>query len=346
MKVLTVDDNPDNLALMSDIVAGLGYTVLKAMDGLQALAIVANETPDLILLDVNMPGMSGFEVIKELKKQETTASIPVILLTAMADVEYRVEGIDLGAEDYLTKPYSPRELIARVERRLQSKTQTDNLREMQRQIRETFERFVSPSIVHKMLQDPASVELGGKLQEITVLFADIENFTPISERTDPVKLLTVLNQYHELIVRIIQGHQGTVDKFIGDAVMAIYNTPVEVPDHALAAVRSAYYIREALAEFHTQLEPEFRLPINFGIHTGVAVVGNVGAPHIMNFTAVGDTVNVAARLQSLSHGGQILISETTYQAVAPRITAEAIGLSTIRGRTGQVSTYEITGLHS
>ena len=177
--------------MIADIIGSLGYDVAKAFDGPQALAMVDADPPDLILLDVNMPGMSGFEVVSLLKANERTAQIPVIMLTALSEVEHRVEGLGLGADDYLTKPYSARELIARIETRLRAKTETDNLRETQRIVRQTFERFVSPSVVKKLLQDPSSVKLGGKLQEVTVFFADMENFTTISERTDPERLLEI-----------------------------------------------------------------------------------------------------------------------------------------------------------
>jgi adenylate cyclase len=296
------------------------------------------------LLDINMPGMSGFDVISALKNGHTTAEIPVIILTALSDVEHRVVGLGLGADDYLTKPYRPRELIARIETRLRAKNQTDSLREAQKRILQVFERFVAPSVVKKLLQDPTSVQLGGKMQEVTVFFADIENFTAISERTLPEVLLIVLNRYHELIVETIQANSGTIDKFIGDGVMALYNTPLEIDQHPLHAVLAAYYIREALPIFHTQFEPDFRLKINFGIHTGMAVVGNVGAPQIMEYTAIGDTVNIAARLQELSENGQILISEATYKQVKEHVTVRAIGPVHFKGRTGEVMTYEVLDL--
>lgn len=344
MKVLAVDDNPDNVELIHDIVTSMGYDVLKAFDGPEALAIVEAEPPDLILLDVNMPGMSGFDVVSRLKSNDRTAAIPVILLTALAEVDYRVEGLDLGADDYLTKPYSPRELVARIETRLRAKTETDNLRETQQVIRRTFERFVSASVVEQLLHDPTTIKLGGKLQEVTVFFADIENFTATSEITDPETLLSVLNQYHELIVEIIQSNKGTIDKFIGDGVMALYNTPLELPDHPLLAVRSACAIRDSLQAFHVRFDPPFRWNINFGIHTGMAVVGNVGSSRIMDFTAVGDTVNVAARLQTLSDNGQILISEALYELIKHYVNARPLGPVSFKGRTGQVQTYEVISM--
>lgn len=341
MKILAVDDKADNIELIYDIVSALGHDVEKAYDGAQALAAVQVDLPDLILLDVNMPGMSGFEVVALLKADERTAQIPIIMITALSDIDNRVEGLGLGADDYLAKPFNARELAARVEARLRAKTETDNLRSTQEIIRQTFERFVSPSVVQQLLKDPSSVRLGGKLQELTVFFADMENFTTISEHADPERLLTALNLYHELIVEVVQANLGTIDKFIGDAVMALYNTPLDLPDHSIQAVRTAYQISKALPEFHRQFEPKFRMNINFGIHTGMAIVGNVGAPQLMDFTAVGDTVNVAARLQGLSDGGQILISEATYELVKKCVKVRPLGQVSFKGRSVPVSTYEV-----
>lgn len=340
-KILAVDDNPDNIQLIVDIVEDLGHDVIKAYDGYQALDAVEQTPPDLILLDVNMPGMSGFEVLAKLKANDDTKQIPVIMLTALAGIDHRVEGLGLGAEDYLVKPFSPLELIARIQARLRAKAQTDTLREMQQIIRKTFERYVSPSVVNQLLQDPTGIQLGGKLQMVTVFFADIQGFTATSERTNPETILAILNKYHELVVEIIQQTGGTIDKFIGDAVMALFNTPLEQPDHALRAVRAACKIRDAMPMFHEQFPPEFRLKVNFGIHTGSAVVGNVGAPQIMDFTAVGDTVNVAARLQDLSDGGQILISDATYNLVHQHTQANPIGAKTFKGRSEPVMTYDV-----
>ncbi|MDX1994505.1 MAG: adenylate/guanylate cyclase domain-containing protein [bacterium] len=346
MKILAVDDKPDNIELIVDIISALDHDVRKAFNGPQALAAVAIDPPDLIILDVNMPGMSGFEVVTHLKSNPLTAQIPVIMLTALSDVENRVEGLGLGADDYLTKPFNARELIARVEARLRAKSETDHLRSTQEIIRRTFERFVSPSVVHQLLDDPASVRLGGRLQEVTVFFADLQGFTTISEHTDPEQLLTVLNLYHELMVQIVQDHGGTMDKFIGDAIMALYNTPLNQPDHALQAVLTAHDIRSALRSFHPQFEPQFRMNINFGIHTGMAVVGNVGAPQLMDFTAVGDTVNVAARLQQLSDGGQILISQATYECLHHKVEVHPLGQVTFKGRREPVTTYEVLSVRA
>jgi class 3 adenylate cyclase len=343
LKVLVADDHRDGRQLVVDIVTSQGHEVLTAADGREALLTAQRVLPDLIILDVDMPLMDGFTVCARLKSSPDTIQIPIIMLTARTQVTDRVEGLQLGADDYLTKPFSARELMARINTRLKAKVESDELRKARQTIRETFERFVSPSVVEQLLSDPTQVKLGGKLQEVTVLFADLENFTGTSEHADPEQLLTVLNRYHSLCVRVIQEHNGTIDKFIGDAVMALFNTPLEQPDHAERAVSTALHIREALAEFHQQLDASFRMNINFGIHSGKAVVGTVGAHDVMEFTAVGDTVNVAARLQQLAHNGEIFISQATYDIVCQMIESESMGEQNVKGRAGSVVTYRVLG---
>lgn len=344
MLILVADDNNDGRQLLVDIISSMGHNILEAANGVDALVLAQTQLPDLIILDVSMPGMSGFDVCAQLKSDEKTQQIPILMLTALSDVDHRVQGLKLGADDYLGKPFNPRELVERIRTRLRSKVETDELRSMQATIRKTFERFVSPFVVEQLLHDPTQVQLGGKLQTVTVLFADLEGFTSISEYTEPVKLLTILNLYHTMMVSMIREHGGTVDKFMGDGLMALYNTPLEQSDHAWRAVATAQHIRQQLREFHKQFEPEYRMSVNFGIHTGLAVVGNVGAPDMMNYTALGDTVNLAARLQALSSAGQILISSVTHEHLKDEVATRAIGEVKVKGRTETVMTYEVLQL--
>lgn len=341
MKILVSDDNPDSRQLIKDIVSAMGHEVLSAYDGPGALLAARSNLPDLMILDVNMPGMTGFEVCRQLKAEEQTNRIHIIMLTALHEAENRVYGLDMGADDYLTKPFDPRELMARIDKRLRAKSESDSMREQQAMIRRTFERFVAPQVVERLLENPTLVKLGGELQEVTVMFADLEGFTSMSERIDPEMLLSVLNQYHELIVNMIQQNHGTVDKFIGDGVMALYNTPLPQEQHARYAVETALSIRAALDNFHAQFEPAYRMGINFGIHTGLAVVGNVGTAAIMDFTAVGDTVNLAARLQGIANNSQILISDKTYVQVSQHITTRLVGEVQVKNRREAVMTYEV-----
>ena len=344
IRVLIAEDNEDSLELVRDILSSLGYQPLLAQNGRIALEMVNAHQPDLVILDVNMPEMDGFAVCEAIKSTPATAKIPVIMLTARADVDSRVIGLELGADDYLPKPFHPRELIAHIQSRLRAKAITDDLREQRETIRHTFERFVAHEIVEQLLQDPTQVTLGGSETIVTVFFADLQGFTRLAQHSNPQRLLEMLNGYHALLVAHIMEHGGTVDKFLGDGIMALYNTPLAFEDHALRAVRTALSIREALPAFHQQLDAPFRLAVNFGIATGKAIVGTVGTPNLMDFTAIGDTVNLASRLQRLSDNGEITVSETTYDLVRDHVIAHRIPGRAIRGREEPVVTYQVTRL--
>jgi adenylate cyclase len=344
VRILIVDDLPLGRQLISDVISLMGHEAIEAGDGHAGLA-KARETPspDLIVLDVNMPGMDGFEVCKILKSDPRTHSIPIIFLTSQGEPEDRIHGLNIGADDYLTKPFAIRELSARIDKRLQSRQATELLVRQQNEIRQTFERFVAPQIVEILLRDPTHLKLGGDLQSVTVMFTDLEGFTSLSEETPPDLLLSVLNRYHELVSNLVQKNGGIVNKFIGDGVMALFNTPILREDHAHSAVEAALAIREALPALHAEFEPRFRLPIKYGISTGPAIVGNVGASHCMDFTALGDTVNLAARLQSIATGGQIIISGDTRVQLGHSIVVSDMGLLTLRNRAKAITAHLVTG---
>jgi adenylate cyclase len=352
LRILVVDDNRENIALVRDVLEVSDYEVLEALNGQQALEIAPAEHPDLILLDVNMPGMDGFAVCRILKEDTRTHHIPVIMLTAQSDVDSRVAGIQSGADDYLTKPFSPRELLARVERTLKSKAASDDLRkstvelrEMQELIKQTFSRFVGAPIVEELLKDPSRIKLGGQLQIVTVMFADLEGFTSLSEHTDPETLLQLLNSYHTFMVKIVLKYGGTIDKILGDGLMALYNTPIQQDDHVARAVKTALHIQDELYWFVQKIPEAHRMKVNFGIHTGTAIVGNVGSENVMDFTAVGDTVNVAARLQGVADSGQILVSTPVYEATQDFVFGRSRGELQVKGRRVPVEAYEISNTY-
>lgn len=346
VKVLIAEDQADNRRLIEDVLQLSDYDLIFAHDGRQALTLAREIIPDLLILDVNMPEMDGFEVCVALKADSNTDEIPILMLTALSTVDDRVKGLGLGADDYLTKPFSPRELMARVDTRLRAKAITDELRATQQQIRKTFERFVPVEVVEELLKQPEKVRLGGQLQEITVLFADLEGFTSMAEEVSPEHLLEVLNRYHALVIDHVKNQGGTVDKLLGDGLLALYNAPLQQEAHALRAIHTAVNIRNALPALHEEFETRFRLHVNFGIHTGEAVIGNVGTADVMDYTAIGDTVNLGSRLQGLSHGGQITISKEVYDQVADYIISEQLGPKKVKGREEPVITYEVVDLCS
>jgi adenylate cyclase len=342
--ILVVDDRPESVQMISDLLAVDGYQVLTAYTGQEALDSIHRRLPDMVLLDLNMPMMNGYEVCERLKADPTTADIPVLMLTAWADPDHRVRGLQLGAADYLVKPFDYRELLARIQARLLDKQQTDRLRAAQKAIRDTFERYVPPHVVERLLADPTRVRLGGTQQNITVLFADLRGYTALAETLPPDQLLEVLNGHLTVAARAVLAYEGTISQYVGDLVMAIFNAPLQQPDHASRAVQAASQIRRDLDIFHARLLPELRMAFGIGIASGEAVVGNIGAKEFFHYTAVGDTVNLAQRLEEMAHGSEILMTESTRQLldgtavrVAPR------GLTSIRGRSVPITVFALLG---
>jgi class 3 adenylate cyclase len=288
--------------------------------------------------------MNGYEVCERIKSDPETSHIPVLMLTAWAEPDQRVRGLQLGAEDYLAKPFDYRELLARVETRLRAKQAADEMRAAQRTIRETFERFVPPRVVERLLADPKSVRLGGAQQEITVLFADLRGYTRVAEKLSPEQLVDVLNGYLNVAVRAVHAYDGTISRYAGDLIMAIFNAPLPQPDHVVRAVRAALRLKRDMAEYHATLPKHLRAEFGIGIVTGEAVVGNIGARDWLNYTAIGDIVNVAQRLEEMAGGGEILLDAFTRHALGPTIQAESRGSTPIRGRREPVGVFALLDL--
>lgn len=211
-------------------------------------------------------------------------------------------------------------------------------------IRQTLGRVVALRVRDRLLADPGNLRLDGIRQPITVLFADIHQFTSFSERMAPEILFRILNSYLSLAAQAVLEQEGTLDKFMGDAVMAFWNAPDTQPDHALRAVRAAVAITQAIHKLHNQLSEDRRLYFSVGVHTGEAMVGNVGTSELFNYTVIGDTVNLAQRLEAVGRPGQILLSEDTYRAVAPHVIAREMPPVLLRGRQQPVVVYELEGL--
>ncbi len=342
--VLVADDRVDNVELVRDLLLMEGYQVVSAYDGQEALDKIGQHMPDLVLLDLDMPLLDGYQVCERLKADPITADIPILMLTAWAAPEQRVRGLQLGAEDYVAKPFDYRELLARVRARLRAKHASDQLRAAKQAIRETFERYVSPQVVERLLADPTHVRLGGVQQLVTVLFADLRGYTAVSEALRPDQLVDVLNGYLNVAVQAVLAYEGTISRYAGDLIMAIFNAPLPQPDHPLRAVRAALRLRRDMADHHAALPEHLRTGFGVGVVTGEAVVGNIGAREWMNYTAIGDTVNLAQRLEESAAAGEILMDEKTRQALGAVVTAESRGLTPIRGRREPVAVYSLLGL--
>jgi len=343
-KVLVADDTPDNVMLVQNLLSGEGYEIIAAHDGAEALRKTRETLPDVVLLDIRMPYLDGFEVCRRLKADPATADIPVLLLTAWSEPDQRVKGLQLGAEDYLAKPFDCRELLARVHRRLRSKQAADESRAAQQAIRRTFELYASRKVVERLLADPSQVRLGGVQQPVTILLADLRGYTAVAETLPPAQLVDVLNGHLTVAAQAVLDYDGTISQFIGDLVMAIYNAPLPQPDHAVRACRAALALQEGMRQYHAGLAPELRMSFGVGIVTGEAVVGNIGGLEQRNYTAIGDTVNLSQRLEEMAGGGRILIAESTRRVLGSLARVESCGLVPIRGRAEPVEVYELLGV--
>jgi adenylate cyclase len=355
-RVLIVDDDPDMVAFLSRLLSKEGLKVAAEHDGRAALAHIAAAQPDLILLDVVMPGMSGFEVCERLKADPATALIPLILVTALEDHASRVRGIDAGADDFLSKPVNREELIARVKslRRLhQTRRELEGRRldaEIQHKeaIRKTFSRYISPRLADRIIAESggAPFESGAQRINVVALFADLRGFTRLTETLEVDKVVDMLNEYFAVITDAAYRHEGTIFSMAGDCLLVGFNVPFPQPDAALRAWRSA---QEMIAGFSPVLAGWTRrgglsTGIGIGVAAGEAIIGNIGSPHHMSYTIIGDAVNTAARLMQMAKASELLVSGPAYEAIrgaVPAGSVEARGEIALRGRSGATPVYSI-----
>ncbi|MCB0196980.1 MAG: response regulator [Anaerolineae bacterium] len=532
--ILIVDDNPTGRQILNGLLVDQNYSIDFATNGVEALQKISSSKPDLVLLDVMMPDMDGFEVCQHLKANNDWQHIPIILVTALDGKEDLAHGLNVGADDFISKPVNGLELRARIRSMLRIKQQYDALKRQKSElktslhlnqkfshvfaqhletleivhntsiqlmnnlnmdsvldlvsqavldlvpeakgcvmhllsdddqqllpvvyssettskivypdlgieeiihqaiqeghtlivpdvdcnkchklnqipeirsllvtplfegnkavgtlsiyrsdpvpfeadyqyvlsiigtqaavaisrakllrakelanekekwaIRNIFQRYVSPAVVDQVVEDRNNLALGGQRQEVTILFADIRGFTTFSEDRDPEQLIDVLNSYLALAVKAILAEEGTLDKFMGDAVMAIFNAPLAQSDHAIRAVRAALTMQQAIDQYNREHAVGQALSFGIGLHRGQAVVGNIGTAQQMNYTAIGDTINLAKRLQEYAAGGDILLSQAIYQPLQNQIEVEALGHLTVKGRRTPVNSYKLLGL--
>ncbi|HTY80355.1 MAG TPA: adenylate/guanylate cyclase domain-containing protein [Candidatus Bathyarchaeia archaeon] len=319
-RILVVDDTPANIQTVASILKGQGYQLSVATNGKQALDVIEKIRPDLILLDVMMPELDGFETCQRIKSTPAWQDIPIIFLTAKTDTADLVKGFEMGAVDYVGKPFNAHELLARVNTHLT----VDQLRrslaaknvELARAhelVRHAFGRYVSEEVAESLLRTPEALKLGGEERETTILMSDLRGFTAMAGRMPPGEVIEILNLYLETMVEVIGRYEGTIDEIIGDAILVIFGAPVASDDHAARAVACGLGMQLAMAEVNERLATQKRvqLEMGIGIHTGRVIVGNIGSLRRTKYAAVGSNVNLAGRVESFTTGGQVLITEDT-----------------------------------
>jgi class 3 adenylate cyclase len=352
-RILIVDDAPANIQILSTTLKDKGYQISVATNGRQALEVLARVRPDLILLDVMMPEMDGFETCRRIKASEQWRQIPVIFLTAKTEVTDIVQGFELGAVDYVAKPFNAHELLARVnthltidELRRSLAAKNVELGRAHELVRRAFGRYVSEEVAASILQSPEGLELGGEEREVTILMSDLRGFTALAERLKPHEVIEFLNLYLEAMVDAISRYEGTIDEIIGDAILVIFGAPVAGPDHAAKAVACGLAMQLAMAEVNRRLvaKSASELEMGIGIHTGKVIVGNIGSLRRTKYAAVGSTVNLAGRIESFTTGGQLLISESTREKIQSPLRIDGQFQVEPKGAKQSLQLHEIGGI--
>ncbi|MGH2499395.1 MAG: adenylate/guanylate cyclase domain-containing protein [Candidatus Limnocylindria bacterium] len=360
-KILAVDDTPANLRVLEAILVPRGYAVITATSGQEALEKLRGERPDLVLADIVMPGMNGYELCRRIREDPATRFLPVVMITASGDRE-RVQAIEAGADDFMPKPVDQLELLARVKSLLRVKEYHDTIerqsaelaewnRTLEARVREQVEqleradrlrRFLSPQIADLVLSQGGEALLQGHRREITVVFCDLRGFTAFSETAEPEEALAILGDYHRVLGALIFEHEGTLEHFAGDGVMVFFNDPVPVADHAQRAVRLALGVRERMEELcRAWRRRGHELGFGAGIAMGYATLGRIGFEGRHDYGAIGPVTSLAFRLASEAKPGQILVSQRVWAAVEEHVEAEPLGELSVKGFARPVAAYNL-----
>ena len=350
-RILVVDDVPQNVKLLEQLLMLSGYEVVTASSGAEALQKVASANPDLVLLDVVMPNMSGYEVCRAIRSNPATQLLPVVMVTALDPAEERVKGIEVGADDFLSKPINQPELLARVKSLLRIRSLNDEVARQKAELAEVklsrLRRFLSPKVAELIMSGQLEDPLATRRKEVTIMFVDLRGFTAFSETAAPEDVLGVLREYHAEIGRLVERYEGTIEHFAGDGVMLIFNDPQPLPDPALAAVSMALDLRagvERMGETWSKLG--YKLGCGMGIAQGFATIGTIGFPGRHDYGVIGAVNNLAARLCAHAEPGQILVSQRVFGRVEQRVVAEPIGNLPLKGLSAPVTAYNVVAMRT
>lgn len=371
-RILAVDDAPANLEILRVRLESQGYEVFTAEDGEAALARAAELEPDLILLDIMLPKLDGIAVVKRLKQSQGPEGrfVPVILVTAKADTRDVVAGLEAGGDDYLTKPFDHAGLLARVRSQLRAKELHDKVQEQASVLRRQADQLAAwnASLEERVAEQSAEIERMGRLQRflapqvaemvassqpsgaglashrtvITVLFCDLRGFTAFTDISEPEEVMTILRQYHECVGRLIFQYEGTLERFLGDGIMVVFNDPIPCADHCQRAVRLALEMRDAVGALcRTWAAQGHNLGFGVGIATGYATMGLIGFDKRRDYTAIGRVTNLASRLCDRAKAGQVVVAQRTYQAVEASVDGQSLGEIAFKGFNKPLPAYEI-----
>src|SRR5262245_3678987 len=364
-RILVVDDTPQNIKVLDAMLTPRGYEVIPAESGQEALAKVASERPDLVLLDIVMPGMDGYEVCRRVRSDPATALLPVVMITASGEQE-KVSAIEAGADDFITKPLDQAELLARIRSLARIKDYQDKIeaqaarleawnRELEDRVSEQVQelvrvgrlkRFLAPQLADVIVSsgDDESL-LDSHRREITVVFCDLRGFTSFAESGEPEDVMGVLREYHRVLGEAIFEFEGTLERFTGDGLMVFFNDPVPCDDPALRAVRMAIAMQERVGELVEEWQKRGHdLDMGVGIAEGYATLGRVGFEGRFDYAAIGTVTNLAARLCARAEGGQILISQRVHYATEDLVVAKPVTELELKGFSKPVGVYTVVGM--
>ena len=360
-RVLVVDDVPENVRLLSAVLSSRGYEIATAPDGVAALQAVETREPDLVLLDVMMPGLDGYEVCRRLRENDHTAVLPVIMVTSSVDEE-KTRAIAAGADDFIPKPFNHDELLTRVRSLLRIKRYHDTIkrqatelaelnqtleRRVQEQVGELarlrrLRRFLSPQLADAIVSSGDETILESHRTQVAMFFVDLRGWTNFVDAVEPEELMRVLREFHEVIGKLVKRFDATVGFLEGDGVQLFFNDPVAIPDAPIRAIRLGCALREEMARLTTLWRKRgYDLDFGAGITLGFATCGEVGFDGRYDYAAVGAVTNLASRLADQASGGQILIDARLYAEVEPAVEVEPVGEFAFKGLQRPVAAFNV-----
>jgi len=351
--ILAVDDDALNRGVIERIVARKGHKVTLASDGKEALHKIRREAFDLVLLDVMMPGVDGLDVLREIRHHYSMSALPVIMVSALSDSDKVVELLELGANDYVTKPIDAKVLQARVTTQLsvinahkEISALTEDAKRRNKLLLSLFGRYVTEDVVRNLVSSPEGSKIGGELEEVTLLFANICGFSSVTERLSPENMLAVLNNYYDVMIDVVNKFNGTIDKLMGDEMLVTFGVPKTRDDDAERALACALSMQLAMDEVNERNQAQ-RLPelqLGIGVNTGEVMVGNMGSSKHASFSVVGKEVNLTASIEAHAKGGEILISEATFMGDRFKVWTDGKQELHPRGFSHGIMAYRLTGI--
>jgi adenylate cyclase len=363
-RILVVDDTPANVKLLVDVLTAKGYAVTSAANGEEALVRIGVQQPDLVLLDIMMPGLSGYDVCRRIRANPNTALLPVVLCTSLDPKQERLNGIEAGADDFIPKPINQPELFARVKSLLRIKSLQDEVRAQAAQLAEwnvkledrvreqvaqmdalsRLKSFFSPQLAEAIVAGGADM-LKTHRREISVVFIDLRGFTAFTDRAEPEEVMELLHQFHAAMGRIVLDHGGTLERFAGDSVMIFFNDPVPMERPAEAAVNMALVMQQGFPPLAAEWRKRgYELGLGCGIAMGYATLGQIGFEGRWDYAAIGSVTNLAARLCAEAEGGQVLVDRKIMARVEGLFGATEIGPLALKGLTHPVPAFALAPL--